>query len=200
MKNDKPITLLIVAFILTTLFTGCSAIKKMNEVYNLDANGMVIYGTEQQVAETIKQEGNKIEDSNIYKQKIIKHGDKKTIVLNIQTFNDLIAHQLVYNISTDGSVNIKTGQISNKDIPVLYGEKKEAYFEIGGQNTSVKSGGKAQIGKEALYFNEMLVVNDIQWNSIEEETEAIGVIEFQENQKIKMYEIDVDSGQLVKLK
>lgn len=200
MKNNNSIALLIIMCMIITLFIGCKSIEKRNKIYNFDANGMVIYGTEEQVADTIKQESNKIKSSDIYKQKIIKNEDKKTIVLNIQTFNEFIEHQLIYKILTDNSLNIKTEQISDKDIPILYGETEKDHFEINGQITSINYGGNVQIGEEVLYFNELLVVDDGQWQSIEETTRAIGVIKFQETKKIKMNEINVESGQLVKVK
>lgn len=188
----KTILVCASAILAGSLLTGCSLFGK--------ANGLILYGDEQQVSASVAQEKDKIVEESQYPIKIAKDGKEQVMILSEDTAQELVDKELlrkvVEGIKTETVTSVPEGK---KGEAVLFAKKQQKELELDGQALDVSYEGNLVIGDGRAYVDKFLVVDQSNWESIEGEDKAMAVMKYKKNLSEKTTSFDVDTNQLVKI-
>lgn len=188
----KTILVCASAMLAGSLLTGCSLFEK--------ANGLILYGDEQQVSESVTQEKDKIVEENQYPIKIAKDGEEEVMILSEGTAQELVDKELlrtvVKGIETEAVTSVPEGE---KGGAVLFAKKQQEELKLDGQALDVSYEGNVVIGDGRSYVDKFLVVDQSNWASIEGEDKTMAVLKYKKNLSEKATAFDVDTSQLVKI-
>ncbi|GIN87185.1 hypothetical protein J6TS2_35710 [Heyndrickxia sporothermodurans] len=197
----KALSICAVLLIACILLSGCRWFKNWKEKYIIDArNGIILYGNEKQIQESINKHRNKLVYSKIYKIKMIAFHRKKIMVINENTAKALKDRGLIKSINKRGKVDMdETNQEMNVRKGWLYGKNKFHRLMINGKNISIEYGGNKVIGSARTYADLFLIVDQTEWNAIKGKEKVLGVLEFKKRPYKSMNQYNAEHGQLVKI-
>ncbi|KUF32902.1 hypothetical protein AMR94_06630 [Bacillus sp. G3(2015)] len=174
--------------------SGCSLLRE-------EANGFIAYGTEQQVQQLADQKKNDVKEKNVYKMKLTTLEDKKVLVMNKKTSEDLVKKELFKKI-----VNEDTTKAIDK-LPAVIADQgvlfaKEEVKDITIDGIKVKYEGNTIIGDARSYADMFAIVDDTVYNKIKGEEKSVGVLRLNKDPKNEMKDIrdKAEQVQLVKIK
>lgn len=198
MKIRAVFILILIMYIV--ILSGCSAIESI--LYSEKANGVIIYGTEQQMNETEKQFKESIIAANRYPLKMISLKDQVYMVMNKQTAGALTMKGLLRKvISTSRTEPIESLPALTKDKGILFGREKMEQINVGRTEVKVSYEGNIIIGNTRRYANRFVIVDDSVWTVLKGNAKTMDILRFKKDPKNRIGEFkNVEESQLVTIK
>ncbi|KFM99479.1 hypothetical protein D0U04_05155 [Bacillus clarus] len=174
--------------------SGCSLIGEKS-------NGLVVYGTEQQVQQLADLKKNDVKEKDVYKMKLATLEDKKVLVMDKKTGEELVKKELLKKVEKDDNTKaIDKLPAVTADQGVLFTKEKVENMTIDG--VKLKYEGNTIIGNGRSYADMFAIVDDVAYNKVKGEEKSVGVLEFDKdpNNEMQDTKIKVEEVQLVKIK
>ncbi|RAN86878.1 hypothetical protein B5P41_26695 [Bacillus sp. SRB_28] len=174
--------------------SGCSLLGEK-------ANGFVVYGTEQQIQQMEDQNKNDVKEKDVYKMKLATLEDKKVLVMDKKTGEELVKKELLKKIEKDANTKaIDKLPAVTADQGVLFTKEKVENTTIDG--VKLKYEGNTIIGDGRSYADMFAIIDDVAYSKVKGEEKSVGVLEFNKDPKKEMQNIKnkVEEVQLVKIK
>lgn len=169
----KLLMVCLTAFLISTVLTGCGMFEK--------ANGVILYGEEQQIIDSLEREKDELVKEDQYKIKIVENDGQRILVLKDETAQPLVKKKLIREITNQEKA--KTAVISS--LPkvavgegILFAKKEPAALNLDGMELNVKYEGNNVIGRGRAYADMFLIVNDADWASIKGTEKMMALLEY----------------------
>lgn len=186
--------------ILTTLMavivlSGCNLFAK--------ANGVILYGEEEEILNAMEKEQEKkhkpIEEEQ-HKIKMLTSNNQEVMLLKEKTAQSLVNKELISEITNQEKA--KTKAISSlskvaKGEALLFTKEESTEFELEGIN--IKYEGNLIIGKGRVYADMFLIVNDEDWASLEGTEKTLAILKYDKDPSAEGLDYDVEKAQLVQI-
>lgn len=187
----KLIGLSLAAAISMSALTGCGLLGEK-------ANGFVLYGTETQVQAVADKE--KPTEKDMYKMKVVNIDDKKVLVMDQKTADELVKKELLQKVENDETTAIDKLPAVTEEQGVLFAKEEVANVALDGY--ALKYEGNIIIGDGRSYADMFAVVDDTAYNNVAGEEKTVGVLKFDKDpaEKMPVQGEDVERAQLVKIK
>ncbi|MFJ8528240.1 lipoprotein BA_5634 family protein [Bacillus sp. NPDC094106] len=173
--------------------SGCSLLGEK-------ANGLVLYGTEQQVQQIADKNKNDVKEKNVYKMKLATLEDKKVLVMDKKTGEELVKKELLKKVENDDNTKaIEKLPAVTADQGVLFAKEKVENAKIDG--TKLKYEGNTIIGDGRRYVDMFAIVDDTAYGNVKGEEKSVGVLKFDKDPSKELPgKNGVEASQLVKIK
>ncbi|MGE7883699.1 lipoprotein BA_5634 family protein [Bacillus sp. NPDC094077] len=174
--------------------SGCSLLGERS-------NGLVVYGTEQQVQQLADQKKNDVKEKDVYKMKLAIVEDKEVLVMDKKTGEELVKKELLKKVEKDDNTKaIDKLPAVTADQGVLFTKEKVENMTIDG--VKLKYEGNTIIGDSRSYADMFAIVDDVAYNKVKGEEKSVGVLEFNKDPKDEAQDTKskVEEVQLVKIK
>lgn len=169
----KLLMVCLTAFLISTVLTGCGMFEK--------ANGVILYGEEQQIIDSLEREKDELVKEDQYKIKIVENDGQRILVLTDETAQSLVKKKLIREITNQEKA--KTAVISS--LPkvaigegILFAKKEPKALNLEGMELNVKYEGNNVIGRGRAYTDMFLIVNDADWASIKGTEKMMALLEY----------------------
>lgn len=190
----KILSICLTAAFAGTLMTGCSAITEMFE----KANGVILYGDHDQVAEVFEQEKDDLKEKNEYKFKVAEDHGQQILIFNETTAKALVEKELLNEVVKDDETEPISSLPELKDKGILFTKEDEVNkVTIDGHPLSVSNEGNIVIGHGRNYGDMFLVVTDDKWSAMKGTEKSMGVIEYDKDPAKKLQDFKVEKVQLI---
>lgn len=83
----KLLMVCLTAFLISTVLTGCGMFEK--------ANGVILYGEEQQIIDSLEREKDELVKEDQYKIQIVENDGQRILVLKDETAQSLVKKKLI---------------------------------------------------------------------------------------------------------
>ena len=172
--------------------SGCSLLGK--------ENGIIAYGSEQQVNTVIDKNKNGIKEKNTYKMKLTILEDKKVLVMDKKTGEELVKKGLLKKVDKDDNTEaIDKLPAVTSDQGVLFTKEKVENVTIDG--AKLKYEGNTIIGHNRAYADMFAIVDDAAYGNMKGEEKYVGVLRYDKNPKNELSNYKgADRTQLVEIK
>ncbi|WP_102272634.1 lipoprotein BA_5634 family protein [Cytobacillus massiliigabonensis] len=191
----KILSVCMTAILASSMITGCSAIKDVFE----KANGVILYGDQQQITDSIKQEQNDLIKKDEYAIKVVENGGKKILLLNEKTAKDLVEKELIKKVTNETDTEPITSLPKvTKGKGVLFAKQK-AEVHLDGMQLDVSYEGNKVIGDGRRYVDMFLIIDDADFSVIKGDEKAMGIIKYDKDPAKKLPGFDVEQVQLVRI-
>lgn len=189
----KLFSVCLVAIIAGSILTGCAGVTEMFS----KANGIIIYGEEQDIEQTFKLEGEEVKAKDAYKIKIVADNNQKLMILDQKTAQALADKELLRKVTTEN----KTEPVTSipKGESILFAKEKLDEVNIDGQSVKTTYEGNVIIGDGRNYVDMFMVVDDKQWSEVKAPEKTMGILEYEKDPSKKMVEFEAEETQLVKI-
>lgn len=192
----KLLIVCLTAVIAGSILTGCSAIKEAFE----KANGVILYGDQQQIENVFKKEENSLKEKDQYTVKMAEDGDQKVLILDEKTANALIEKELFKEVKNDTETEPITLLLEvNQGKGVLFAKQNMNNINLGGRKVAVTYEGNKIIGDGRSYADMFLIVDDADFSTMKGTEKTLGIIKYDEDPDKKLVNFDVEQVQLVKI-
>ena len=173
--------------------SGCSLLGEK-------ANGVVAYGSDQQVNSIIDKNKSDIKEKNTYKMKLTTLEGKKLLVMDKKTGKELVKKELLKKVEKDDAKAIDKLLAVTGEQGVLFAKEKVEDVEING--TKLKYEGNTIIGDGRSYTDMFAIVDDAVYGKVTGEEKSVGVLKMTKDPKEEMdnNRKEVEEVQLVKIK
>ncbi|PFJ19452.1 hypothetical protein COD67_06930 [Bacillus cereus] len=173
--------------------SGCSLLGEK-------ANGFVLYGTEEQVAKIADKNKKEVKEKDVYKMKLTTLDDKKVLVMNKKTGEELVKKELLSKVDEkDDTKPLDKLPTVTAEQGVLFAKNKVENATIDG--AKVKYEGNTIIGSGRAYADMFAIVDDVTYENIKGEEKSVGVLKFDKDPSKEFPRKNgVESSQLVKIK
>ncbi|WP_242217979.1 lipoprotein BA_5634 family protein [Bacillus cereus group sp. BfR-BA-01380] len=173
--------------------SGCSLLGEK-------ANGMVTYGSEQQVTTVIDKNKSDLKEKDTYKMKLATLEGKKVLVMDKKTGEKLVKKELLKNVEKDNTKALDTLPTVTADQGVLFAKETIENATIDG--TKLKYEGNTIIGDARSYADMFAIVDDAVYGKVNGEEKSVGVLKFDKDPKDKIQNTtkETEAVQLVKIK
>ncbi|MBO1582373.1 lipoprotein BA_5634 family protein [Bacillus sp. XF8] len=173
--------------------SGCSLLGEK-------ANGMVTYGSEQQVNQVIDKNKSDIKEKDTYKMKLATLESKKVLVMDKKTGEELVKKELLKKVEKDNTKAIDKLPAVTADQGVLFAKEKVENATIDG--AKLKYEGNTIIGDGRSYADMFAIVDDAAYEKVNGEEKSVGVLKFDKDPKDKIQDTtkETETVQLVKIK
>ncbi|MGI2329030.1 lipoprotein BA_5634 family protein [Planococcus sp. YIM B11945] len=177
------------ALMASVLLTGCGLFEK--------ANGIILYGDEQKILESLKQEPKGEKEK--FSIKVVETENERMMVINEETAQALVDKELLKKVMD----NDKTKAISSlpkvaKGESILYAKKEKDGLVLEGQTLKTTYEGNSIIGDGRAYVDMFLIVDNEDWPAIEGAEKTMGIIQYKKDPD-GMKDFDVERAQLVRI-
>lgn len=190
----KILSMCLTAAFAGTLMTGCSAITEMFE----KANGVILYGDHNQVAEVFEQEKDDLKEKSEYKFKVAEDHGQQILIFNETTAKALVEKELLNEVVKDDETEPISSLPELKDKGILFTKEDDVNkVIIDGHLLSVSNEGNIVIGRGRNYGDMFLVVSDDKWSAMKGTEKSMGVIEYNKDPAKKLPEFEVEKVQLI---
>ena len=183
--------------ILTTLMavivlSGCNMFAK--------ANGVILYGEEEEILNAVEVEKDELEEEEQHKIKMLTNDDRQIMILTVETAQSLVEKKLIKEITNQKKA--KTKAISSlpkvaKGEGLLFTKEKSHELEI--ENINSKYEGNLIIGDGRAYADIFLIVNDEDWASIQGTEKTLAILKYDKDPSADGLSYDVEKAQLVRI-
>ncbi|MED1270119.1 lipoprotein BA_5634 family protein [Bacillus mycoides] len=172
--------------------SGCSLLGK--------ENGIIAYGSEQQVNTVIDKNKNDIKEKNTYKMKLTISEDKKVLVMDKKTGEELVKKGLLKKVDKDDNTKaIDKLPAVTSDQGVLFAKEKVENVTIDG--AKLKYEGNTIIGHNRAYADMFAIVDDATYGNVKGEETSVGVLGYDKNPKKELINYKgAEVTQLVQIK
>ncbi|MGE8204945.1 lipoprotein BA_5634 family protein [Heyndrickxia sp. NPDC080065] len=192
----KLLSVCVTAMLAGSLLTGCSETKEKFT----KANGVVLYGDQNQVENIFDQEKEDLKEKAEYKIKVADAGDQKVMILDETTAKALVDKDLFKEVKKDDETEaISSLPEVKKGNAVLFAKEEVNELNLDEKKLKVSYEGNKIIGDGRSYVDMFLIVDDNEWSSINGEKKTMGMIKYEKDPKKKMIDFKVDTVQLVKI-
>ncbi|WP_461614539.1 lipoprotein BA_5634 family protein [Clostridium sp. Marseille-QA1073] len=189
------IKLLSISLLSMSLLTGCSLTDKILS----KANGVALYGSQQQIENTIEKYKEELKSETSYEIKVAEIDDKKLMVLNKTTAEAFIKRGIFKKVDkNDNTETLKSLPTVTSDTGILFAKNNVENLMINDKKLNVKHEGNIIIGDGRVYVDMFAIVDDSIWKTIDREEKTIGLLEFNKDPKHEMINFDVELAQLMK--
>ncbi|EJV65523.1 hypothetical protein BWGOE4_48270 [Bacillus mycoides] len=173
--------------------SGCSLLGEK-------ANGIVAYGSDQQVNSIIDKNKSDIKEKNTYKMKLATLEGKKVLVMDKTTGEELVKKELLKKVEKDDAKAIDKLPAVTVEQGVLFAKEKVENAEING--TKLKYEGNTIIGDGRSYTDMFAIVDDAAYGKVTGEEKSVGVLKMNKDPKKEMadHRKAAEEAQLVKIK
>ncbi|PFD95648.1 hypothetical protein COE15_25595 [Bacillus cereus] len=173
--------------------SGCSLLGEK-------ANGMVTYGSEQQINQVIDKNKSDIKEKNTYKMKLATLEGKKVLVMDKKTGEELVKKELIKKVEKENTKAIDKLPAVTTDQGVLFAKEEVANATIDG--AKLKYEGNTIIGDARSYADMFAIVDDAAYGKVNGEEKSVGVLKFAKDPKDKIQDTtkETEAVQLVKIK
>ncbi|HCQ88549.1 MAG TPA: hypothetical protein DIU45_00790 [Clostridium sp.] len=191
----RIIKLLFISLLSISLLTGCSLTDKILS----KANGVALYGSQQQVENTIEKYKKELKSETSHEIKVTEIDNKKLMIINKTTAEAFINRGIFKKVDTDDNTEIlKSLPTVTSDTGVLFAKNNVENLMINDKKLNVKYEGNAIIGDGRVYVDMFAIVDDLIWKTIDGEEKTIGLLEFNKDPKHELINFDVELAQLIK--
>lgn len=189
----KRILLTSVSMIVLGLtLTGCSLFPK--------ANGIILYGDEQQIADSLDQEKENLVEEEQFTIKLSEEEEQRIMIMNEETAHALIEKGLIMEVkNVNESEAVSSLPTLAQGQSILFAKEKMNEISIEGQSFDVKYEGNNIIGDGRTYVDMFLIVDDTDWPSIKGKEKTLAIMEYKSDPSDRMGLFDVEGTQLVKI-
>lgn len=192
----KVLSVCIAAVLAGFMLTGCSAIKEAFQ----KANGVILYGDQQQIEDSIQKEKDDLIEKDEYTIKVVQNGEKKILILNENTAKDLVKKELLKKVTNETDTEPITALPEViKGKAILYAKQKGEEVNLEGMNLDVSYEGNKVIGDGRRYVDMFLIVNEDDFSAIKGIEKTMGIIKYDKDPDKKLPGFDVEQVQLVRI-
>lgn len=154
--------------------SGCSLLEK--------ENGIIAYGSEQQVNTVIDKYNNDIKEKNTYKMKRTILEDKKVLVMDKKTGKELVKKGLLKKVDKDDDTEaVDKLPVVSSNHGVLFAKEKVENVTIDGEK--LKYEGNTIIANGRAYADIFAIVDDAVYGNVKGEEKSVGVLKYDKNPK-----------------
>ncbi|HHP5661761.1 TPA: lipoprotein BA_5634 family protein [Bacillus paranthracis] len=178
MKNVK---LGIVAIMSAAVFSGCSIMDMIAP----QATGVVMYGDETGVQQTMDQYKDKMESQNKFEAKLGTVNEKKVLIMNKTTAEKMVKENMLKKVVKEDVEPIKALPAISDEAGIVFAKEEQKDVVIDGKK--MKYEGNVVIGDARKYTDMYAVVSDAEYAKISETVKTIGLASFKENPKEKIF-------------
>ncbi|MEI4711854.1 lipoprotein BA_5634 family protein [Bacillus cereus] len=173
--------------------SGCSLLGEK-------ANGVVAYGSDQQVNSIIDKNKSDIKEKNTYKMKLTTLEGKKLLVMDKKTGEELVKKELLKKVEKNDAKAIDKLPAVTGEQGVLFAKEKVENAEMNG--TKLKYEGNTIIGDGRSYTDMFAIVDDATYGKVTGEEKSVGVLKMTKDPKKEMNNNrkEAEEVQLVKIK
>ena len=190
----KLLMVFLTTLLTATVLTGCNMFAK--------ANGVILYGEEQQILDSLEQEKDELVKEDQYKIKVVENDGQQILVLTEETAQALVKKGLIKEIT-----NIEKGKTKaisslskvNAGEGILFAKKEPAALNLEGKDLNVEYEGNLIIGDGRAYSDMFLIVNDADWASIKGTEKMMALLEYDKDPSADGLDYDVEKTQLVRI-
>ncbi|HDR3888635.1 TPA: hypothetical protein QCO65_003053 [Bacillus cereus] len=176
--------------------SGCSLLGEK-------ANGFVLYGTEEQVAQIADKNKKEVKEKDMYKMKLTTLEDKKVLVMDKKTGEELVKKELLKKVEKVGK-DENTKPLDKlpavtADQGVLFAKDKVENATIDGAKLNYE--GNTIIGSGRAYADMFAIVDDATYGNVKGEEKSVGVLKFDKDPSKEFPgKNGVEAAQLVTIK
>ncbi|MCZ8534599.1 lipoprotein BA_5634 family protein [Psychrobacillus psychrodurans] len=190
----KLLIVFLTTLIVASILTGCNMFAK--------ANGVILYGEEQQILDSLEREKDDLAKEDQYKIKVMENDGQQIIVLTDETVQALVKKKLIKEITNQEKG--KTKAISSlpkvaEGEGILFAKKEPAALNLEGKDLNVEYEGNLIIGEGRAYGNMFLIVNDADFDSIKGTEKMMALLEYDKDPSADGLDYDVEKTQLVRI-
>lgn len=173
--------------------SGCSLLGEK-------ANGVVAYGSDQQVNSIIDKNKSDIKEKNTYKMKLTTLEGKKLLVMDKKTGEELVKKELLKKVEKNDAKAIDKLPAVTGEQGVLFAKEKVENAEMNG--TKLKYEGNTIIGDGRSYTDMFAIIDDATYGKVTGEEKSVGVLKMTKDPKKEMNNNrkEAEEVQLVKIK
>lgn len=188
----KIITLWITALCAATMvLSGCSLMDK--------ANGIILYGDEQKVLASLKEEHKGQVAKESLSVKLVDAGEKRLMIIDETSVQYLMEKELLQEVK-DGRDTEAVSSIPElaEGEALLFAKKADRDIKFGSLAYQMNYEGNIIIGDGRAYADMFLVVTDKDFTEFEAEEKTMGIIQYNKDPD-GIGGFDVEREQLVKI-
>ncbi len=173
--------------------SGCSLLGEK-------ANGFVLYGTEEQVAQIADKNKKEVKEKDVYKMKLTTLEDKKVLVMDKKTGEELVKKELLKKVDEkDDTKPLDKLPAVTAEQGVLFAKDKVENATIDG--AKLKYEGNTIIGSGRAYADMFAIVDDATYGNVKGEEKSVGVLKFDKDPSKEFPgKNGVEAAQLVTIK
>lgn len=190
----KLLIVFLTTLIVASILTGCNMFAK--------ANGVILYGEEQQIIDSLEREKDDLAKEDQYKIKVMENDGQQIIVLTDETVQTLIKKKLIKEITNQEKGKTKAiSSLSNvaEGEGILFAKKEPAALNLEGKGLNVEYEGNLIIGEGRAYGDMFLIVNDADFDSIKGTEKMMALLEYDKDPSADGLDYDVEKTQLVRI-
>lgn len=178
--------------VLGLTLTGCSLFPK--------ANGIILYGDEQQITDSLDQEKENLIEEEQFTIKLADEEEQRIMIMNEETAHALIEKGLIMKVkNANESEAISSIPELAQGESILFAKEVRNEISIEGQSFDVKYEANNIIGDGRIYVDMFLIVDDTDWPSIKGKEKTLAIMEYKSDPSDRMGLFDVEGTQLVKI-
>ncbi|QWH39647.1 MULTISPECIES: lipoprotein BA_5634 family protein [Bacillus cereus group] len=173
--------------------SGCSLLGEK-------ANGFVLYGTEEQVAQIADKNKKEVKEKDMYKMKLTTLEDKKVLVMDKKTGEELVKKELLKKVGKDENTKpLDKLPAVTADQGVLFAKDKVENATLDGAKLNYE--GNTIIGSGRAYADMFAIVDDATYGNVKGEEKSVGVLKFDKDPSKEFPgKNGVEAAQLVTIK
>ncbi|MFS0553203.1 lipoprotein BA_5634 family protein [Brevibacillus sp. 179-C9.3 HS] len=189
MKLRKKFGLGVSLLFAAVLFTGCSQ----------DANGIILYGTEQQINNALAKQSKDVTVTDTYSVKIVPAGEQNAMVMNKSMAQSLLEKELLRKVDEKNNTTPLSALplIANSE-GVYFAKNETTNLTIGSNKLSFQ--GNVIIGDGRSYADIFVIVDDSAWEQVEGDAKKVSVWGYKNDPKNEIGNYDVETEQLIHMK
>lgn len=189
----KLVTGLWTVTLVATVLTGCGLFAK--------ANGVILYGDQQEITANVKKEKEKVIESTTYDLKIVEQEGKRIMVLTEETAQALLQKKLIRQIIDPAKT--KTKAISSlpkmaKGEGILFAKQKPASLDLV-EGIQAKYEGNLVIGEGRVYTDMFLIVQKKDWENVAGVDKQMAILQYDVDPSADGLRYEVENRQLIRL-
>ncbi|MFA2811621.1 lipoprotein BA_5634 family protein [Bacillus mycoides] len=173
--------------------SGCSLLGEK-------ANGLVLYGTEDQVQQIADKNKKDVKEKDVYKMKVATLEGKKVLVMDKKTGEELVKKELLKKVDkNDETKAIDKLPAVTAEQGVLFAKEKVENAKLDG--AKLKYEGNTIIGDGRSYGDMFAIVDDAAYGNVKGEEKSVGILKFDKDPSKELPGANgVEASQLVKIK
>lgn len=173
--------------------SGCSLLGEK-------ANGLVLYGTEEQVQQITDKNKNEVKEKDVYKMKLTTLENKKVLVMDKKTGEELVKKELLQKVEKgDNTKAIDKLPAVTAEEGVLFAKEKVENATLDG--AKLKYEGNTIIGDGRSYADMFAIVDDATYGNVKGDEKSVGVLKFDKDPSKELPgKNGIEASQLVKIK
>lgn len=188
----KKITFFITAISMAAMvLSGCGLLDK--------ANGIILYGDEEKVLASLKEEHKGQEWKESLSIKLVEADEKRLMIMDESSANYLVRKELLREVD-DGRNTEAVSSIPklSQGETLLFAKKADSDLNFDGLSDQMNYQGNIIVGDGRAYADMFLVITDEEFTDLEAEEKTMGIIQYNKDPD-GIGNFDVEREQLVKI-